>query len=122
MGEVRPLKAGESRANPDGTNSTELSITVTDPRLNSGRPTNIPSLWVVNGKMQELPEAEAVMKALEAGTQWPSFGSIEEAVTAAKTRSDAGGVAQGPLEDYLFGNSSGLADLRPKGKARGNGY
>ena len=29
---------------PDGGHSSEISLTVTDPRLNQGRPTNIPSL------------------------------------------------------------------------------
>lgn len=76
-----------ARKNSDGSHSTELSITVTDPRLNEGRPTNIPSLWA--GKVVD--EDEAVGNALNAGKSYQSFGSIEEAVRAAKARSAAGG-------------------------------
>ena len=31
--------------NDKGEDMSEYSITVTDPRLNGGKPTNIPSLW-----------------------------------------------------------------------------
>ncbi len=75
-------------ANPDGTVSTERSITVTDPRLNGGRPTNIPSLW--DGV--QLGEQEAVTRALQSGQTYQSFNSIDEAVQAAKARSNEMGV------------------------------
>lgn len=77
-------------SNPDGSVSTERSITVTDPRLNSGRPTNIPSMF--GGK--EVSEDEAVRRIVAAGGKDPetgqpvqSFNSIPEAVEAAKARS-----------------------------------
>lgn len=73
--------------NADGTQSTEISITVTEAGLNNGRPTNIPSLWERN----VLPQAEAVKKAIKSGRQFPSFNSIDEAVQAAIARSNAGG-------------------------------
>lgn len=73
--------------NADGSRSTELTITVTDPRLNAGRPTNIPSLW---GR-KVLDESGAVAAAVKSGRAFPSFKSIDEAVTAAKARSEAGG-------------------------------
>jgi hypothetical protein len=73
--------------NSDGSHSTELSITVTNPKLNGGRPTNIPSLW--NRKV--LDEDSAVNEALKSKRQFPSFTSIDEAVKAAESRSAAGG-------------------------------
>jgi hypothetical protein len=69
--------------NDDGSVSTEESITVTDPRLNDGKPTNIPSIW--NGRRYD--EDEAVGFAMESGQKFDSFGSIDEAVGAAQARS-----------------------------------
>lgn len=90
--------------NPDGTYSTELSITVTNPRLNGGKPTNIPSLW---GR-KVLNEDAAVEQALKSGRKYDSFPTVDAAVTAAKKRSEAGG-AGAPTSpttvklDALFG-------------------
>lgn len=78
-----------ARQNADGSHSTELSITVTDPRLNGGKPTNIPSLW--GGK--ELDEESAIRAALQSGRAFPGFDNINSAVAAAKARSNAGGAA-----------------------------
>ncbi len=72
-----------ARKNADGTISTEVSITVTDKRLNDGKPTNIPSLW--EGK--EVSEDEAVKRALKSGKQYQSFATIDDAVKAAQERS-----------------------------------
>ena len=76
-----------ARENADGSYSTEVSITVTNPKLNNGKPTNIPSLW----KGKEVDEDTAVRNALATGKSYKSFNSINEAVTAAKARSEAGG-------------------------------
>jgi hypothetical protein len=76
-----------ARQNADGSVSTEISITVTDPRLNGGKPTNIPSLW--GG--QVVDQETAVANALATGKPYQSFGTIDQAVAAAKTRSNAGG-------------------------------
>lgn len=73
--------------NSDGSYSTELSITVTNPALNGGRPTNIPSLW---GR-KVLDEDGAVRAAVASKRAFSSFGSIDEAVRAAQARSNAGG-------------------------------
>lgn len=78
-----------ARQNADGSHSTEISITVTNPRLNGGRPTNIPSLW--GG--QQLDEEGAVTAALQSGRSFQAFPTIDAAVTAAKSRSNAGGAA-----------------------------
>jgi hypothetical protein len=76
-----------ARRNADGSHSTEVSITVTHPRLNGGKPTNIPSLWA--GK--EVDEEEAVERALKSGRKFQSFGSVDDAVKAAIARSNGGG-------------------------------
>jgi hypothetical protein len=96
-------KTQEGRAivkNPDGSVSTERSITVTDPRINNGQPTNIPSMF--GGK--EVSEEEAIARIAaaggkdpETGRALPGFNSIEEAVAAAKARShELGGQTQQP--------------------------
>ncbi len=72
-----------ARKNTDGSFSTEVSITVMDPRLNNGRPTNIPSLW----KGVEVDEDTAVQNALASGRRFTSFDSIEAAINAARARS-----------------------------------
>lgn len=75
--------------NADGSYSTELSITVTNPKLNEGKPTNIPSLW--KGKV--VNEETAVANALASGAKYESFSTIPEAVSAAKEKSKGGGAA-----------------------------
>ncbi len=83
-----------ARVNADGSRSTEVSITVTDPRLNGGQPTNIPSMW---GGV-EVDEDEAVSKALATKRPYQSFKTIDEAVSAARAKSAAGG-ANAPVVD-----------------------
>lgn len=83
---------------PDGSHATELGMTVTDPRLNAGQPTNIPSLW----RRQIVPEEMAVLEALASGKSWPSYRSIAEAIAASKLRSSQGGAGQNSWQpDYL---------------------
>ena len=75
--------------NPDGSVSTEISITVQDPRLNEGRPTNIPSLW----ERKVVDDDTAVERALKSGKHYTSYDTIEQAVRAARQRSsDLGAV------------------------------
>lgn len=103
---VEDALSGELGAipNPFGGISTEKSITITDPRINQGRPTNIPQL--VTGQSpesiqriladqatredQEIAITRAIQRMSE-GQALPSFGSIDEAVSVARSRSDAGG-------------------------------
>ncbi|KKK46904.1 hypothetical protein LCGC14_3160580, partial [marine sediment metagenome] len=89
--DVRRLDPGEFIQNQDGSRSTELSLTVTEPALNQGRPTNIPSVYNVNGKIGVYAQDQAVGLALATGEEYPSFDTIAEAVQAAEDRSDAGG-------------------------------
>lgn len=92
----RPFRQGESVSNEDGSISTERSITVTDPKLNSGKPTNIPSLFMVDGKPKQFSQKGAIKAALESGVKFRSFNTIDEAVDAAVKRSKAGGASRSP--------------------------
>lgn len=69
--------------NPDSSYSSERSITVTDPSLNGGRATNIPSF--IGGK--QLNQRDAINAAVQSGKKHQSFNSVDEAVSAAKARS-----------------------------------
>ena len=71
--------------NPDGSITTERSLTVTDPDLNQGRATNIPSVW----SGQVVPDDQAVENAVYSRRDYPSYDSIDEAEHAAQARSDA---------------------------------
>lgn len=93
---IKRLDPGEFVQNQDGTQSSERSITVTDPKLNDGRPTNIPTIWKIGGETVQLQvgvegQQRAIDFAIRSGESFDDFGSIDEAVTAAKTRSAAGG-------------------------------
>jgi hypothetical protein len=69
--------------NDDGSVTTERTITVTDPDLNNGRPTNIPTVW--GGMIQS--DDDAVTYAVRSGRDWPAFDTIDDAVTSAEQRS-----------------------------------
>lgn len=58
-------------------------ITVTDERLNKGRPTNIPSIW--GGAIRS--NKESVRRASKSGQRFRYYGSIGEAVDASKKKS-----------------------------------
>lgn len=76
--------------NADGSFSTRLTATVTTDALNDGKPTNIPTIW----KGKKLSEAEAILAAAASGQKWPVFGSINEAVDAAKKLSASIGATE----------------------------
>jgi len=76
--------------NPDGTFSTEESITVEEGSLNNGRPTNIPSIW--DG--QRLSDDEAIQRAVESGMNFESYDTVDAAVAAAQERSAEIGVVR----------------------------
>jgi len=91
--------------NPDGSISTEVTITVTDPRLNNGKPTNIPTLWEgkpLAGSQAQIQES-AIKKAVDyqktSGQKWKSFDNIKSAVGYAETKSAQGGNRSGSLFD-----------------------
>ena len=84
---------------PDGGVSTEISITVTDSRLNAGKPTNIPTLVKGQKNVKDLlagkkvtPEQQeiAIKRAAERvveGQELPAYETIKQAVKAARARS-----------------------------------
>lgn len=99
QGGLRPFRAGESRPNPDGSYSTEITTTW---QLPDGAWVNVPSLWMgANGPQQFSPDDEGgilgAMQTFEAqnGPAFQRFGSEQEAVAAAEARSQAGGAGAG---------------------------
>ena len=97
VGKLRTWDNYPAYKNSDGSISTEVTITVTDPRLNGGRATNIPTLWEgkpLPGSQAQVQEA-AIKKAVEYekknGKKWDDFDTIEEAVAYAESKSAAGG-------------------------------
>ena len=94
----------------EGKDMSEFSITVTDKRLNGGKPTNIPSLW--NGEV--VSEDDAVENALKTGKQYKAFDSIKDAVDDAIRRSDAGG-ANAPVNYARGGNVEQMKKLFAEG-------
>lgn len=87
-GAPRPFAPGEYLSNPDGSWSSEITVTVTNPDINNGRPTVLPSLWIRNGKPVRVTEDQAVDYANASGLTFPSYKSIAEAERAANGRED----------------------------------
>ena len=85
---TQPFEPGDYIENKDGGWSSERTITVTDPRLNNGKPTVIPSLWKKGGNPTDLSEEDSVKAAIGSGRAWPSFRSIPEAERFANDRED----------------------------------
>ncbi len=67
--------------NPDGTYSSERSITIGV----DGRYINIPTIW--NGK--QLSQSEAIKRAMQSRIRYPKFNTLRQAVRTAKERTDA---------------------------------
>lgn len=88
-GGARPFAPGEILENPDGSWSNEISTTVGDPGLNSGRPTNIPTLWIIGGKPVRLTDDQAARAAAESGLNFQSYNTFDEADAAAMQREKA---------------------------------
>lgn len=86
---VRPFAPGEMIHNPDGSWSSEESMTVQDKSFNNGQPTNIPSLWLRNGRAYVARnEDEAIQLAKQSGLSWPSYPTLNSADAAAGLRED----------------------------------
>lgn len=88
-------------SDPIGRVNTELSLTVEDPRLNSGKPTNIPSLVAgqvgipqlqggdpVSGQQYEAAVVRAVQRQ-QAGASLPFYEALDEAIAAATNRPES---------------------------------
>jgi hypothetical protein len=126
QGGTHPMNGRPILNNPDGTFSTEESITVEVDDLNGGRPTNIPSIW--GGK--RLSEREAIQQAISSGQKFDSYDTIDQAVSAAKARSNSLGSyspdgAQKPLPMPKSASQFVVGQVyeTPRGMARyiGNG-
>src|SRR6185437_4659995 len=78
-GAPRPFAPGEWLQNPNGSWSSEISTTVQDAKLNGGRATVIPTLWLINGKPVRVSEDDAVGLAIKSGLRFRSFPSMDAA-------------------------------------------
>lgn len=98
MAGIRPFQPGEYINNPDGTYSTERTVTIQD---GSGKWVNVPSLWKdANGKTIDLGEDEdKINQALglyeRQGKPFQRFETVDDAVSFAKKRSSEGGAFSG---------------------------
>ena len=110
---TRPLKKGEFIQNKGGSKSTERLIGVNDPRINGGKPTLIPSVFVIDGKVKSFskmsangevipPTAEqsdrAADAALASGLEFPSFPSHEGKGGSTEQMIDAAPAAAGMMK------------------------
>lgn len=85
-GAARPFAPGEYLDNPNGSWSSEMSYTIQDPSLNNGLPSNIPGLWILNGKPYHATEDEAARFAAQSGLLWPTYQRANEADAASAER------------------------------------
>lgn len=96
---LRPFQTGEFINNGDGSRSTERSRTFPLP---SGEWVNAPSLWMTPEGPVEIRSEDQIARIVQdyekrTGQRFPRFKSQQEAVAAARKRSDAGAVFSGPL-------------------------
>lgn len=95
---LRPFAPGEYITNPDGSYSTERTVTVQD---RNGQWMNVPSLWKgPDGATIDMGDDEdrigAALGQYEAGgAQFSRFPTVDDAVRAAEARSSHGGAFEG---------------------------
>jgi hypothetical protein len=102
MPPFRPFKPGEFVQNPDGTVSTERTITWQTPE---GKWVNTPTLFMNNrGEVIDLSTPDkydqavsAAMALIRSGYEFPTYEDEGSAVTSAQGRSKGGGAFQGGL-------------------------
>jgi len=74
---------------------------VNHPGINDGKPTLIPSIFMINGEKVRFTDPDRASEAaIESGLEFPSFPSHygPDGTTAfAKKRSAGGGIANGPI-------------------------
>ena len=90
--------------NEDGSISTERTITITDPRINKGLPTNIPTMF--RGKEVDPELAIKIIEKYggidpETGKKLPAFKTIKEAEKDAIKRSQELGILIEPMLQKL---------------------
>ena len=76
VGGNHPITGRPYMAAPEGGVATERGISVSDPRLNGGAATNLPSIW---GGMMYDPK-DAVSVAMRQQNYFPSFQTMDRAV------------------------------------------
>lgn len=86
LGAERPLGPGEWIKNKNGSWSNEITSTVEDKNLNGGKPTVVPTLWMVDGKPTTVSEDEAARLAATSGLKFPSFSTMKDAEKFANAR------------------------------------
>jgi hypothetical protein len=85
-GEARPFAPGEYVSNPNGSWSSEETMTVPHPTQDD-KWANIPSLWLKDGKPYVAhDEDEATELARNSQLPWPAYGSADEANMVAGVR------------------------------------
>lgn len=90
-GAPRPFAPGEWVDNKGGGWSSEITTTIQageHPELNGGKPTVIPSLWLVNGKPTRVDEDTAAAYAVQSGLKFRSFATNDEAEAHSQQRED----------------------------------
>jgi hypothetical protein len=95
--------------NPDQSVTTERSITVTDPDLNNGKPTNIPTVW--SGKV--VSDDEAIQNAIDSKRDFPTFDTVDEADQAAVQRSSD--IGAGKINSLVGGGQGPVPGLHASG-------
>lgn len=85
-GSIRPFGQGEYMTNPNGSWSSEMATTVAHPALNGGAPTNIPTLWLIDGKPTRVTDTQAALLAAHSGLAFPSYPTAQAAQQAAIVR------------------------------------
>ena len=100
--QYRPLQGAEQRPNPDGSYSTEITMTAPDAQ---GQWEVYPSLWMPpSGRPVELPEQAAQKLANmyeQFGYRFPRFNDLQASEDWSTARSHQGGVGTGPLAQIL---------------------
>ena len=78
-GNARPFSPGEYMNLPDnGGWASEMSVTVPHP-TEAGKYTNVPSLWLIDGKPVRVNEDMAGELAKQSGLTWPTWNTSDEA-------------------------------------------
>jgi hypothetical protein len=86
VGTARPFDSGEWMVNPNGSWSSEMANTIQHPALNNGQPTNVPTLWIIDGKPTRVTDEQAAILAAKSGLNFPAYRSKQEAQEVATVR------------------------------------
>lgn len=85
-GSPRPFAPGEWLQNPNGSWSSEISVTVQNPDKSWSV---VPSLWLLNGQPVRVEEDQALQYAQQSGLQFQKFKSEDEAEKFSQDRENS---------------------------------